>query len=466
MPEPVALQIKTPDTLNTLKSIADFANTALSVKRGGIQLQRETQANNERVALQKFMSVPDNFQTDGAIDLEKVNKAIPAIAPMTGADAISKLTTLATAQTTSKSAKLSLANDRRAAVSGPYGVLGRAGVEDPKAYIAAGEDLKKQFPDDPDVARLVDSYNTIITNLPPGSHLARGAIIASQSILNPAQQQSALSPQAGTVDTGGGIQPVVTTPSVAGQVPSVAAAGAPIARTLPPTTTTVNEKGQPVYLGQPSSGGTRQVPAGNPPGFEASAQGSAATANQDWEATVKGGQYASTNIANLQNIKRFAKDASTGVGSERRSIIAGIAGYLHMDQGEMTKTSTDLLAKNSNMLALAGGDTNLAKTLAEMANPNQHMTKEAIAEAANQVVSIHKLALAKQKYLAPIKALNDPASYNKALSEFNANADPRWLQWSEMSQRERQDMKASMSPTEQAEFRRKGQRLQELGILR
>src|SRR4029077_18987619 len=120
----------------------------------------------------------------------------------------------------------------------------------------------------------------------------------------------------------------------------------------------------------PAAGRRPRAPA-HPPGAETAPQGSAATANQDWDATVKGGQYASTNIANLQNIKRFSKEASTGVGSERRALISGIAGYLHMDSGEMAKTSTDLLAKNSNMLALAGGDTNLAKTLAEMANPNQ-----------------------------------------------------------------------------------------------
>jgi hypothetical protein len=79
----------------------------------------------------------------------------------------------------------------------------------------------------------------------------------------------------------------------------------------------------------------------------------------------------------------------------------------------MARTDTDLLAKNSNMLALAGGNTDLARTLAESANPNTKMTPQAIQAAADQVIAQQKLALAKQKLLQPIKALNDPAMYTR-----------------------------------------------------
>jgi len=463
--EPVGLSVKPPDTLNTLKSIADFANTAINVQRGGIQLQRETQANNERKALQDFFAQPDNFQTDGQIDLEKINRSVPAIAPMTGSEAISKWTTLKNNQTASDEAKLKLTNEQRGVVAGPYGVLGRAGVEDPKAYIAEGDKLKAQFPNDKNIARLVDAYNSTLSMLPPGPHIAKAGVIASQTILKPGEQQAQLSPTPGLVDTGGGVQPTVVTPAVGGQPPSITTSGAPIAKTLPPTTTTVDAKGQPIYLGGPSGGPARPVPAANPPGFEPAVAGSVSAMNEDWQTTTRGGQDASRNIANLQNIKRWSQDAVTGVGSDRRSLIAGLAGIVGMDKGEMAKTSTDLLAKNANMLALAGGDTNLARTLAESANPNNHMTKEAIQEAANQVISNHKMALAKQRYMGPFKNLNDPAAYNKALTEWNQNADPRVFQWAEMTAAERQAMKSRMSSTEQAEFRKKGQRLVELGVL-
>ena len=68
---PVATQLKPPQTM----SLADMIN----VGRGGIQLQKERQANTERVGLQDFFSNPENFQTDGNIDMTKVNAAIPKI---------------------------------------------------------------------------------------------------------------------------------------------------------------------------------------------------------------------------------------------------------------------------------------------------------------------------------------------------------------------------------------------------
>jgi hypothetical protein len=463
MPDPVALNIKVPDTLNTLRSIADFANTAVNIQRGGINLQREQQANSERVALQRFLSVPDNFQTDGSIDLEKINRSIPAIAPLTGADTISKLTTLGNAQTTARQARQALTQEQRSIVAGPLGVLGRAGVKDPNIYQQELQNLKVLNPDNPDLHRLVDAYGTVAGAMPP-DELPKSAIRASEQLLKPAEARAAMAPSVGLTPTGGALTETITQPSAGGTAPRVLTTGGAIPLTLPPGTTTVDKSGRPVYLGSPPGGGS--VAAGNPPGFEASAQGSAATANEDWADTVKKGQYASTHIANTQNIKRFAKGAATGVGSDRRTFISGLAGLIGMNEGEMVKTSTDLLEKNGNLSALAGGNTDLARTLAEAANPNKHMTKEAIMEAADQVISNHRLALEKQKYLAPIKALNDPGSYNKALGEWNANADPRWFQWAEMSPKERQDMKASLSPTELAEFRRKGQRLMELGILR
>jgi hypothetical protein len=201
-------------------------------------------------------------------------------------------------------------------------------------------------------------------------------------------------------------------------------------------------------------------------GVPESVAGTAASVNKDWDAATESAKTASTDIANLENIKRFAKGAMTGVEADRRSYLSGLAGLLGMKEGELAKTNTDLLAKNANMLALAGGDTNLAKTMAESANPNTHMTKEAISEAANQIIAQRRLALAKQEFMRPYKALNDPDVYNKALIEFNKNADPRALQWLHMSLEEKKSLKASLSPQEHDALRTKIQRLSELGILK
>lgn len=464
MPEPVALGIKVPDSMGTLNNVMGIAQGAQNLQRGNIQLQREQQANQERLALQQFMSKPENFQTNGRVDLDKVNSAIPAIAPMTGSEVMGKLAALSKAQTESLDAKQNLTQSQRRIVAGPLGILGRAGVQDPAAYQKELENLKATNPDNKELHRLIDAQSKIIGMMPAGGHVAKGAVTVAQSLLTPEGQQS-LSPQAGLTQTGGEIKETITTPSVGGNAPSVSMTGRAEPLTLPPTTQTVTTSGQPVYLGR-QPGSTAPVAAGNPPGLETSATGAATTANADWASTVEAAKTASTDIANLQNIKRFSQSAQTGVGSDRRAFVAGLAGLLGVDYGELTKTNTDLLAKNANMLALAGGDTNLAKTLAESANPNTHMTKEAIQEAANQVMSQRRMALAKQQFLQPHKALNSPDSYSKALTEWNKVADPRIFQWEHMAPEEQAHMKSSMTEKERNEFRSKIKRAIDLGIVK
>src|SRR5690606_9942524 len=116
----------------------------------------------------------------------------------------------------------------------------------------------------------------------------------------------------------------------------------------------------PRYLG-PQGGGQPQ--AGPALGVPESVRGTINVVNQDWEETAKGALRAAQDIGVLQEIKKYAPGAVTGVVSDRRSFLAGLAGLIGMDVGEMMRTETDLLAKNANMLALAGGDTNLAKTM-------------------------------------------------------------------------------------------------------
>lgn len=213
-------------------------------------------------------------------------------------------------------------------------------------------------------------------------------------------------------------------------------------------------------------GGVPQKPiqTGLATGQEKNVEGSVAVVNRDWEQTAKNAETAGQDVGVLQNMKKYAKGAITGVESDRRSYITGLAGLLKMDKAQLEKTNTDLLAKNSAMLALAGGDTNLAKTLAESANPNTKMTPEAIEEAANQVIGQRKLAIAKQRFLQPFKALNNENAYAAALTEFNAHADPRILQLPSMSKEEKAKLLGAMTPAEQDAFIKSTRRLHELGV--
>jgi hypothetical protein len=218
---PVATQLKPPQTM----SLADMIN----VGRGGIQLQKERQANTERVGLQDFFSNPENFQTDGNIDMTKVNAAIPKIAPLTGRDVMKNVADLSTAQTQANKAKQGLTQDQKALVGQTFNILGKAGVNNRDTYLKALDDLVATNPNNPDLGRLADSYKTIWGKMPEGTNFAQLAISGAQTLMPVASQEAQFGPQPGTLNTGAQILPTVTRPSIAGQAPSIQVGQTPLA---------------------------------------------------------------------------------------------------------------------------------------------------------------------------------------------------------------------------------------------
>jgi len=218
--EPIGAQIKAPQPI----SLSDMIN----IGRGGIALQKEKQANTERVGLQDFFSNPENFQTDGNIDMSKVNAAIPKIAPLTGRDVMKNVSDLSTAQTAANKAKMGLTQDQKALVGQTFNILGKAGVNDRNTYLKALDDLVATNPDNKDLGRLADSYKTIWNKMPENTNFSQLAISGAQTLMPVASQESQFNPQPGTVNTGAQILPTVTRPSVAGQAPSIQVGQAPL----------------------------------------------------------------------------------------------------------------------------------------------------------------------------------------------------------------------------------------------
>ena len=130
---PVSAQIKPASNL----SLADMIN----IGRTGLALRKENQADTERVGLQEFFSNPENFQTDGNIDMGKVNAAIPKIAPMTGRDVLKNMAELSTAQTIANKAKMGLTQDQKALVGQTFNILGKAGVNNRDTYMKALDEI-------------------------------------------------------------------------------------------------------------------------------------------------------------------------------------------------------------------------------------------------------------------------------------------------------------------------------------
>jgi hypothetical protein len=188
-------------------------------RTGQIALGVEEQKDLERRSMQTFFADPNNFQTNNRIDLDKINAAVPKIAPLTGADYISKYSTLGDAQTKAISAKQNLTKDQRSMIGQRFSILGRLGVQDKNLYLKEIDLMKQENPDNSDFNQLLDSYKTIWQNsMESGPNLPKQAIAGAQTLLTVEQQQTQFAPAA-AIDAQGRV--ITKTPSVAGEKPTV-----------------------------------------------------------------------------------------------------------------------------------------------------------------------------------------------------------------------------------------------------
>ena len=187
----------------------------------------------------------------------------------------------------------------------------------------------------------------------------------------------------------------------------------------------------------------------------------AANLATDFADTQKIANSSEPRIALFQNIKKLAPSAFTSTGGARKELASGIAQAIGMDIYTTEKVATDELAKSSAMLALAGGNTDMARQLAEAANPNKKMTEGAIKELSDQMIGMERLNQAKYKYLAP--AQTNPQEYANRLAQFNKINDFRIFQESTPEQVAK--LKASMSINEQKIMGEKIKMARQLGLL-
>ena len=235
---------------------------------------------------------------------------------------------------------------------------------------------------------------------------------------------------------------------------------------LPPTQQLVSQAGDGTGLppGTPYVKGPAGAQATGAPKMATgiSPAGAAATnvTNEDWAKTQKAATEAQPRIAIFQNIKKFAPDAFTGTGGSRKELAAGILNAVGISAYEAEKVSTEELSKNSALLALAGGNTDAARSLAEIANPNKKLNERAIKEISNQMIGIEKMNQAKAAFLSPVA--QDSAAYQQKLNVFNQVADPRLFQ--EATPEDVARMKARMSEAEKADFGRRVKLLKQMGL--
>ena len=386
-----------------------------ATRTGEIALGVREQENRERNNVMRFMSNPENFQTNGRIDIDKMNKALPAIAPLTHNEVLNKFTTLAGAQTQAIDAKQKLTQEQRNMIASRFSVLGRLGVQDADAYRKEMELLKQENPDNPDLHRLIDAYQTTWRDIRSGPNLPGMAIAGAQSLLKPSELQ-ALAPKVDTFNTGAQVFPMVSTPSVGGVPPNIQIGKQAIAQVeLPPGSRMVDTgmrdvNNNPIFnvfdpsgraVGQvtvptnvpasalpgaasrpvtpqaatPSMGITR-MPAGETNETMALAKGIQLKANEA-AARVPVSQFNSNQIIQL------ADQAATGKGAEILQGLTGgyaglgLAGTTNMADA-FNKLGHYMALETANLAASSGLGTDAARGIAEKMTGTTSWTADAI----------------------------------------------------------------------------------------
>jgi hypothetical protein len=179
---------------------------------------------------------------------------------------------------------------------------------------------------------------------------------------------------------------------------------------------------------------------------------------------------AQTTTSYLQNIKQLATTAATGRFSDRLSLVNSLLSTANVsEKATDAVTANNLLDKYSNQivarLGQGGLGTDAARSILQSAYPNAHMTKEAINEAADNLIGANEMTKAKMALLAPHGNAKDPVAYQQKEQVFDQNADPRLWQLKGMSPEEAQKYLSAMPPRVRADLQQRAKALKDLGAL-
>ena len=318
-----------------------------ATRTGEITLGVAEQAEIERRNMQRFFSDPNNFQTDNRIDLDKINKVVPTIAPLTGAEYMSKFTTLGNAQTTAEKTALELNQADRELIANPISVLGYAGVKDPRAYAQV---IKQTMDQNKNNQRLVSLGNSYLTQLEfaDPNNLPDIAIRASQNLLSPAQAKTAFAPTIQTTESG---KTVTTQPAIGATAPTatIGVAGGLQAPAQPS-----GAVGGPVGSGTEIAPGMRvpyPVRRADQPYMPEPSEAKDQLAGQAYREKLLEAQ--GTLSQGRRNVEEVIKQA-TGIGEDLKFPKGGIMGRLEQKVLMALKSDEyDMLAKDLANMALS-----------------------------------------------------------------------------------------------------------------
>jgi hypothetical protein len=259
------------DMVNMASGIQNYQQAQqinpLELEKKQIENQVLRQKNDERLKMQQFIQNPENWQTDGILDLKKINK-LADIAPLTGPERIKELTGIHTDQSAATKARQDLTKQQRAQVADVKSALGFAGVSDPKQVIKAYQGFIDRSPDDPEIHRLLKAEIKLLDRSEAGPHITKDLMTEAGMALPQETQRTTFAQKPGLASVGGGTAETVTTPAgIGGQAPSTKFTGNVEPNILGPNIVELNGI---KYVAMPS-----KVPGGQPTLTRVGAEGEA-----------------------------------------------------------------------------------------------------------------------------------------------------------------------------------------------
>jgi hypothetical protein len=452
-----------------------------TTRTGQIALSVEEQKDIERKNMQTVVADPSLYMTDGKYDPVKAAAIATKVAPLTGLSYLKDMAGSFGAQETFKTgaigtqtAEMDFANKQ------VLGIANRlTGLINNPLIIAS-----EQNPNEVDKNALTARVNkyaqeqAVALGIPKDKAELLIAPYLEQATTNPAgfrqflkdkllstldqgSRLTAMQPSGTPVSTGAQVG-LVQTGQFGPQAQGTALPGTVFDVQVPPTQPVVTATGQTQLVGPFSQRGNQPMVTNLGPAQTSLLGAGGTSIAEDLTKTVNEAKDAPQRVAIFQNIKKFAPDSFTGVGGQRKELAAGILNAIGISAFEAEKVSTEELAKNSALLALAGGNTDAARALAEVATPNKKLNEKAILAIADQMIGIENMKLARQNFLLPVQ--NDAALYSQKMQQFNSVADPRLFQ--EMSKEDVQKLFNSMSPAARTEMTNKVRTAKSLGIIK
>lgn len=434
---PVALGIKTPNTMQTLGNIMETGNQMLAFKRAQATLPYAApmaQAQTQRAQI----------EAQGA-KFGLSLKQLQAGAAIVGAGL--------------KDARITSGNPLQAldAINGMREEMQKADIPAAQASV------------------LINPLVTAAAHNPQALPNLMGTI--ARSVMEPGAQMAASTPSGPVLDNGQEKIPTNTNP-YAGPIGAIPGETTQIVPS--PTTPVIGPHGVPGLLGAqptvgaqpigtPPLGEAPQVPGATPigyaPGIVPMATGVAHAASEDYQHVVANANIASRGIGVLANIQSAVKSgALTGVGAEQRAFVTGIAGVLGLNNDDLT--NAQVIAKQVSLLTgmNPAGATDMGRQIALMSTPHNGMTASALNQVGDELRAQFQMNLKEQQILQHVQM--NPGQYMHARALINEANNPMVLLYANGNAATRaRIMKGYSTPQQQKTFEDQLNAASALGII-